>query len=281
PAPDARRDGVPLALRHPLDVEGLREGALPLRFRRADADRRLRAGRVDDRPLRRELELAWPGLDAAQLSPHRGARALPPLLRRRAARRVPGGLGPGADAPGGRARAPGPRGPNLSGRRRRPPPLQRRRGTVHRGSRLARPGAVLRVLPRRDGTWPRRLAPDRLERAGAALRRGPGAGTHRRRALPVTRDGAERFWPRRPAPISRRAWPRCWPAHSPSVRRCFTTGRASACSRRKRARPGWSRIGRRSPGPPPVAPADVQGRRATIPISRPAAVVSSGLQSEK
>ena len=47
------------------------------------------AGRVDISALRRQLELARPDLVPAQLPAHRGARALPPLLRRRRSRRVP------------------------------------------------------------------------------------------------------------------------------------------------------------------------------------------------
>ena len=43
-------------------------------------------GESDTRPVRRQLELARPDLVPAQLPADRGARALPPLLRRRAAR---------------------------------------------------------------------------------------------------------------------------------------------------------------------------------------------------
>ena len=43
-------------------------------------------GESDHRPVRRQLELARPGLVPGQLPADRGARALPPLLRRRAAR---------------------------------------------------------------------------------------------------------------------------------------------------------------------------------------------------
>ena len=106
----ARRERVPLAARHPLDVEGVRKESLPLRLRRADAGGRLRAGRIEDRPLRRQLQLARPRLDAAQLSADRGARALPPLLRRRPARRVPRRLRARPHARRGGARAVGARG---------------------------------------------------------------------------------------------------------------------------------------------------------------------------
>ena len=58
---------------HPyeLDVEGIR---------RHD---RLRAGRVDDRDVRRQLQLAGPDLVPAQLPRRSAPRALPPVLRRR------------------------------------------------------------------------------------------------------------------------------------------------------------------------------------------------------
>ena len=47
---------------------------------------RLRAGRVRHRAVRRQLELARAGLVPGQLPAHRGAGALPPLLRRRRSR---------------------------------------------------------------------------------------------------------------------------------------------------------------------------------------------------
>ncbi len=55
----ARRERVPLAARHPLAVEGARR-RIPTASTSAGRTlaRRLRAGRVDDRPLRRQLELA-------------------------------------------------------------------------------------------------------------------------------------------------------------------------------------------------------------------------------
>ena len=54
--------------------------------------RGLRAGRGHERPLRRQLELARARLVPGQLPAHRSARALSPLLRRRAAGRMPDGL---------------------------------------------------------------------------------------------------------------------------------------------------------------------------------------------
>ena len=55
---------------------------------------RLRAGRVDERPLRRQLELARADLVPDQLPADRGAAEVPPLLRRRFPGRVPDRLGP-------------------------------------------------------------------------------------------------------------------------------------------------------------------------------------------
>ena len=56
-------------------------------------DDRLRAGRVDDDDVRRQLELARPGLAAGQLPRHPPVRDQPPLLRRDVHDRVPDGLG--------------------------------------------------------------------------------------------------------------------------------------------------------------------------------------------
>ncbi len=61
---------------HPLDVDV--DGV--------SRDARLRAGRVDERPVRRQLELARAGLVPDQLPAHRSAARLPPLPRRRASR---------------------------------------------------------------------------------------------------------------------------------------------------------------------------------------------------
>ena len=131
-----------------------------------DGDARLRAGRVDERPLRRQLELARAGLVPDQLPARRGAARLPPLPRRRLPRRVPDRVGPRADA---RARSPtsSPAGSSRSsstatdGRR----PVLRRLRAVPGRPGLARPDPVPRVLPRRHRRRPRRLAPDRLDRA--------------------------------------------------------------------------------------------------------------------
>ena len=60
------------------------------------ATRRLRAGGVPHRPLRRQLELAGTGVVSAQLPAGRGLAPFPRLLRGRLHRRVPDRLGPAA-----------------------------------------------------------------------------------------------------------------------------------------------------------------------------------------
>ena len=76
PRAPARRGRVPLALRHAL---ALRDVPRTTRScSRSTAPRRpgrLRAGRVDDGAVRRQLELARAGLVPGQLPAHRGARA--------------------------------------------------------------------------------------------------------------------------------------------------------------------------------------------------------------
>ncbi len=55
---------------------------------RQRASRRLRAGRIDDRPLRRQFQLARAGVAPGQLPADRGAAEVPPLPRRRVQGRV-------------------------------------------------------------------------------------------------------------------------------------------------------------------------------------------------
>ena len=82
---DERR--VPLALRAALAVSRWhREHPFALDARRRRRRARLRAGRVDDRPVRRQLQLARPDLVPGQLPRHRGAAALRRVLRRRRSR---------------------------------------------------------------------------------------------------------------------------------------------------------------------------------------------------
>ena len=155
---------------HPftLDVDGMR------------VDDRLRAGRVDDRHVRRQLELARPDLDAGQLRRDRGARPLRPLLRRRAQGRVPERLGSRAHAGGDRRRPT--RAPDraLRPRRRRAASLLRLGRAPPDRSGVEGQRALQRVLPRGQRCRARRDAPDRLDRgrggAHPAGARGGGAG---------------------------------------------------------------------------------------------------------
>ena len=78
----------------------------------------LRAGAVPVGPLRRQLELARPGVVPRELPPHRGAPAAPPLLRGRLPGRVPDRVGRAPLARrGGRRPVAAPRGA-LPARRR-------------------------------------------------------------------------------------------------------------------------------------------------------------------
>ena len=140
-------------LEHPFTIEV--DGA---------ARDRLRAGRVDHGDVRRQLELARPGLVPGQLPRRRGARALPPVLRRRPDRRVPDRLGPAAHPRPGRRR---PRGgssrcSSMDEHGRRPVfgDTERFQTDPAWHDNLLVP----RVLPRRQRRRARRLAPDRLDR---------------------------------------------------------------------------------------------------------------------
>ena len=84
-----RRGRVPVAVRAPRRL-GVPPRA-PLRARRRGRARhdRLRAGRVDDLDVRRQLELAGADLVPAQLPVDQRPRSLRPVLRRRLPRRVP------------------------------------------------------------------------------------------------------------------------------------------------------------------------------------------------
>ena len=74
------------------------------RGRRAEP-RGLRAGGVDERGLRRQLQLARPRLVSRQPPDHRVAAEVRPLLRGLAQGRVPDGLGPGDDPVGRQPRS--------------------------------------------------------------------------------------------------------------------------------------------------------------------------------
>ncbi len=113
---------VPEPLRHPVAVAISRRPPLCLPRRRPGVPRRLPAGRVGHRHVRRELQLARPDLDARQRPDHPGAAPVPQLLRRCVHGRVPDRLGPADDAlPGRRGDRP-PARPRSSCATRGPPP---------------------------------------------------------------------------------------------------------------------------------------------------------------
>ena len=139
--------------RHPLDVEldGMTSRA------------RLRAGRVDDRPLRRQLELARPDLVPGQL-PARSRRCASTTATSATSFTVefPTGSGNELTLARGRRRA------VRAADRRSSCDDEDGRRPVFGGYELfqtrpgvARPDPVPRVLPRRHRRGPRRLAPDR------------------------------------------------------------------------------------------------------------------------
>ena len=100
----ARRERVPVALRDPLAVARARAGALPVLPRRARSSGSTTCPAKSTTGLfGGNSQLARAGLVPGQLPADRGAGALPPLLRRRAAGRVPDRLGPAAE-PGARWR---------------------------------------------------------------------------------------------------------------------------------------------------------------------------------
>ena len=128
--------------------------------------RRVRTGRVAQRHVRRQLQLAWPGVVPHQPAARPGTAAVPPVLRRRLPDRVPDGLRP-RDEPvrGGRGAGPQARH-DVHPRRSRTTSGVRRCRAVPGGPDLGGQPAVLRVLPRRQRRRDRRLPPDRLDRRG-------------------------------------------------------------------------------------------------------------------
>ena len=109
PRDHARRVGVPRPARDPGDLALPRRAPVHLRYRRAGVPRRLRAGRVAHRDVRRELELARAGVVPDE---HRDpARPAPAarVLRRQPEGRMPDRLGqrdePAARSPTRSARA--------------------------------------------------------------------------------------------------------------------------------------------------------------------------------
>ena len=102
PGADVRQRRVPLALRHPVAVEGDRVGRGPRR--RAGRRHRVRAGGVAHRAVRRQLQLARPGVVPGQRAARRQAAHAGPALRRLVHHRDPHRLGQPVHA--GRRRRP-------------------------------------------------------------------------------------------------------------------------------------------------------------------------------
>ena len=145
---------------------------------------RLRAGRVDDRPVRRQLQLARPGVVPAQLPDHRGAA---PLRRRSSATTSRSSTRPGRaeahpargrrrpEAPAGRASS----STTADGRR----PVFGASSSSSTDPRWRDQLLVPRVLPRRHRRGAGRLPPDRLDRARRGAAAAPGM-TRRRPSSP-------------------------------------------------------------------------------------------------
>src|SRR6202020_2687173 len=100
---------------------------------------RLRAGRVDQWSVRRQLQLAPADLVSAQLPADRSAAEVPLLSRRGLPNRVSDGFGPHAQPVGDLTRALAPAGRAVSPRCKREATVQRRRRAVPNRSALARP----------------------------------------------------------------------------------------------------------------------------------------------
>ena len=162
----ARRERVPEPLRHPRALAVPPRASVRLLRRPRGLPGRLRAGRVDERAVRRQLQLAGPDLVPGEHPA--AARARQPLrvLRRRLHRGVPDRLGPDDEPLRGHAGAGAPADPDLPARRAGRPPGSRQRPQVPGRSPLARPDPVLRVLPRRQRRRPRGQPPDGLDGAG-------------------------------------------------------------------------------------------------------------------
>jgi hypothetical protein len=92
PRRHARRAGVPRPARDPRDLAPPPRAPLRLRMGRPGVRRALPAGRVRQRHVRRQLQLARPGLVPDEPRDHPRAAAAAPLLRRPAEGRVPGRL---------------------------------------------------------------------------------------------------------------------------------------------------------------------------------------------
>ena len=185
--PDARDDpahprprGVPVAPRRAKPVALPPGPPVPLGRQRGP----LRAGRVLLEDQGRQLELARTGLVPDLLPPDRVAAQARDGLRLEL--HGPGSgrrARPGPLAPPGRREPGRPHDRPLHAGRVRPPPGRGQPREVPARPALARPRPLPRVLPRRHGRRPRRVAPDRLDRAGRLPDRRVASTRTDRRAL--------------------------------------------------------------------------------------------------
>ena len=182
PGDHAGRGGVPRAVRDSRHLALPRRAPVRVRHRRAAVPRGLRAGGVEHRHVRRELELARAGVVSDE---HRDpARAAPAarVLRRRAEGGVPDGLRRRDEPARGRRGDRSPADLDLRARPGRAAARVRRDRGVPVRPALARPAAVPRVLPRRQRGRPRRQPPDGLDRARRAAARAADRADDRSRA---------------------------------------------------------------------------------------------------
>ena len=166
PAARAERGRIPVGVRRAQRLAHPRTAPGPgPRARHRPGIDRVRAGRIEQRALRRQLQLARADLDADQL--HAGAddREVPPLPGRRLQghRSVSGRHRDDLERRREAAFRPArehlpPRSGRAHSRTARSEPVPKRPG-------MARPAAFQRVLPCRERPRPRRDAPDRLDRA--------------------------------------------------------------------------------------------------------------------
>ena len=100
-----RRARVLVSARRAIDVPNPPRPSVHRRGQRSAVPRRLCAGGVGDRSLRRQLQLARPRVVPRELSADRGAAEVPSLLRRQRHRGMPDRIGPHDDARRGRDRS--------------------------------------------------------------------------------------------------------------------------------------------------------------------------------
>ena len=165
----ARRGRLPLAARPAGAVARPSRRAVPDRDRRRRVGRRLRAGRVAPRTSSAATPTgAGPSGSRSTTSSSSRSRIWDDWFGPDFRVEYPTGSGQQLRLRDVAARPRAPARLDLAARAGRPATRLRRLREARRRSRVARPAPVLRVLPRRHRGGPRRLAPDRLDRAGRA-----------------------------------------------------------------------------------------------------------------